>query len=81
LASLIVGDVIGQNDGLFVHDKVTAVVGQLLIVGDERGDVIGENDGLIVHDEVTAVGNARTLPHVGKQQLVEEWPVPNHKVS
>ncbi len=52
-----------------------------LIVSDERGDVIGENDGLVVHDEMTAVGNAHTLPHVGEQQLVEEWSVPNHKVS
>jgi hypothetical protein len=84
-ASLIVrdelGDVIGENDRLVVHDQMTAVISQLLIVRDELGDVIGQNDGLVVHDEMTAVGNARTLPHVGEQQLVEEWPVTNHKVS
>jgi hypothetical protein len=73
--------VIGENDGLVVHEKVTAVIGQQLIVRDELGDVIGQYDGLVVHDEMTAVGNARTLPHVGEQQLVEERSVPNHKVS
>jgi hypothetical protein len=52
LASLIVsdelGDVIGENDGLVVHDQVTAVIGQLLIFRDELGDVIGENDRLVL---------------------------------
>jgi hypothetical protein len=42
-----------------------------LIVSDELGDVIGQYDGLVVHDEMTAVGNARTFPHVGEQQLIE----------
>jgi hypothetical protein len=52
LARLIVrdelGDVIGQNDGLVVHDEVTAVIGHLLIVRDELGHVIGHYDRLVV---------------------------------
>jgi hypothetical protein len=59
LASLIVsdelGDKIGQNDRLVVHNQVTAVIGQLLIVRDELGDVIGQKKGQIVYDAMTAV--------------------------